>query len=78
MVYFYSIVCLLCQHQWSPGVPCPPLVLPGKAQWAPCCLYTYLVVASVPSAALEFLFLFLSFPPRCLDPILGWGGVVGW
>ena len=69
IVYFYSSVCLLCQHQGRIGVPCPPLVLPGQVQWAPCCLYASLVVASVPSAALEFLFLFLSV---LLVPIL-WG-----
>ena len=58
IVYFYSSVCLLYQHQGRTCVPCIPLVFPGQAQWAPCCLYTSLVVAYVPSAALESLFLF--------------------
>ena len=68
----------LSQHLGRTGVACPSLVLHGQEQWAPCCLYASLVVDSVLSADLESLFLFLSFFPRCLDPILGWGGVVGW
>ena len=56
IVYFYSSVCLLCKHQGKTGVPYPTLVLPGKAQCATCCLYAFLVVASVPSVALESYF----------------------
>ena len=77
IVYFYSRVCMLCQHQGRKGVPCPPLVLPRQAQWSPCCLYTSLVVAPVPLSALESLCFFYPLS-RCSVPILGWGGVVGW
>ena len=57
------------------GVLCPPLVLPGQAQWAPCCLYASLVVAP---CAVVGPCVFSIFPVVWSQFLGGEVGGVGW